>query len=338
MNLAFFANEPLEKDYTAENKPLKDSNVAVTFFDGPLNDTTLPKESNFEGVCVFVDSVVNKEVLDHFSKLAFIAARSTGYDHIDLEECKKRGIVVSNVPAYGANTVAEHAFALLLSLSKRIYDGYHQVREEGDFDPQRLRGFDLKGKTLGVIGTGRIGKHSIQIGKGFGMNIVAADPYPDEAFASEAGFKYLDLPELLAVSDVVTIHVPHMDSTHHLINRDTLKHIKPGAYLINTSRGAIVETQALIEALERGQLAGAGLDVLEEEGVIKDPLNLLVSGKAGEHDLKTVLANHVLVDMPNVIITPHSAFNTTEALKRILDTTFLNITAFAKGNPTNIVE
>ena len=184
MNLAFFANESLEKDYTAENKLLKDANVTVIFFDGPLNDTTLPKESNFEGVCVFVDSVVNKEVLDYFSKLAFIAARSTGYDHIDLEECKKRGIVVSNVPAYGANTVAEHAFALLLSLSKRIYDGYHQVREEGDFDPQRLRGFDLKGKTLGVIGTGRIGKHSIQIGKGFGMKIVATDPYPDKAFAS----------------------------------------------------------------------------------------------------------------------------------------------------------
>ena len=130
----------------------------------------------------------------------------------------------------------------------------------------------------------------------------------------------------------------YLPATHHLINKDSLKSIKQGAYLINTSRGAVVETQALVEALERGQLAGAGLDVLEEEGVVKDPLHFLVSGKAGEHDLKTVLANHVLMDLPNVIITPHSAFNTTEALTRILDTTLENIVAFAKGKPVNVVK
>lgn len=338
MKLAFFANEPLEKDYTGRSTLLKDAGVEVAFFDGPLNNSTVPENTDFEGLSVFVDSVIDKEVLGHFPKLSFIAARSTGFDHIDLRACKEKGIVVSNVPAYGANTVAEHAFALLLSFSKRIYAGYQQVRQDGDFDPHRLRGFDLKGKTLGVIGTGRIGRHSVQIGKGFGMEVIAHDAYPDEAYAKEVGIKYKSLEDLLKESDVITIHVPYMESTHHLINRDTLRHVKRGAYLINTSRGGIVETQALVEALARGQLAGAGLDVLEEEGVIKDPLHLLVSGKAGEHDLKTVLANHVLVDMPNVIITPHSAFNTIEALKRILDTTFENTASFAKGEPINVVE
>jgi len=338
MKLAFFANEDFEKEYAKQSTLLSDGGIEITFFDGSLSSEHIPDQKDFEAISVFVDSKVDRNVLEQFPKLTFIAARSTGFDHIDLGACKEKGITVSNVPAYGENTVAEHAFALLLSLSKRVCDGYEQVREDGNFDPHRLRGFDLKGKTLGVIGTGRIGKHAVRIGKGFGMQIIAHDPYPDEAFAKEMDLNYLSLPEMLSKSDVVTIHIPYLPATHHLIDSDSLKHVKQGAYLINTSRGGVVDTQALVAALESGQLAGAGLDVLEEEGVIKDPLHFLVSGKAGEHNLKTVLANHVLVDLPNVIVTPHSAFNTIEALKRILDTTFENLASFAKGKPVNLVK
>ena len=337
MKLAFFGNEQWQKEYLDKSEVLEGAGVKVIFIEGILDPNHLPEQTDVDAVSVFVDSSIDNVVISALPNLKFIATRSTGYDHIDLAAAKEREIAVSNVPAYGANTVAEHAFGLLLALSKRIYDGYEQVRETGKFDPHKLRGFDLKGKTLGIVGTGRIGQHSAHIGKGFGMNVIAHDPYPNEKFAKEAGVTYRSLPELLAESDVVTLHVPYLDSTHHLINKETVQHMKEGAVLINTSRGAVVETAALLEALRSGKLYGAGLDVLEEEGVIKDELNFLVSGDPVEHNLKTVLSNHVLIDLPNVIVTPHSAFNTKEALERILNTTIENIVAFVKEAPENIV-
>jgi D-lactate dehydrogenase len=188
-----------------------------------------------------------------------------------------------------------------------------------------------------VIGTGRIGKHAVKIGKGFGMKVVCFDPRPDEQFAQEEGIIYTSLDDLLTQSDVITLHVPYMPATHHLINTNNIEHVKQGAVLINTSRGAVVETSALVGALQSGRLGGAGLDVLEEEKPMRDELHFLMSGSTEGHDLKVLLMEHVLIDMPNVIITPHSAFNTKEALERIVDTTIDNILSFLHNSPQNLI-
>lgn len=333
MKIAFFQLEDKEKE------DIKNSELGaeILFFDEPLNAENVPEDKEIEAVSVFIDSDIGKEVLDKLPKLKFIATRSTGYDHIDVEECKKRGISVSNVPSYGENTVAEHAFALILTLSRKIYDAYNRVRETGSFSFEGLQGFDLKGKTLGVVGTGRIGKNVVRMAKGFEMDVLAHDAYPDEKFAGEMGFKYVSLEELLGKSDIITLHVPYMKETHHLINENNIGMIKKGAYLINTSRGSVVSTQALLKALEEGTLAGAGLDVLEEEGAYKDELGFLTGGSQQEEKLKTVLSNHVLIDLPNVIITPHNAFNTKEGVQRIFDTTLENIKSFLRSSPKNTV-
>lgn len=337
---AIFVTEAWEEE--ALQKAMGDT-LDFSFYKTPLNKDHIPDDRSAEILAVFVDSNIDRAVFDAFPNLKFIATRSTGFDHIDLVTAKEKGVVVSNVPSYGENTVAEHAFALLLSLSKRIYDGFDQIRERSDYDPFKLRGFDLLGKTLGVVGTGRIGRHAIKIGKGFGMHIIAYDPFPNTALAAEEGFSYKSLEELLGESDVITIHVPYIPpkegntGTHHLLNRENLARIKTGAVLVNTSRGAVVETEALVVGLKTGRLGGVCLDVFEEESGVKDEIDLLVSGKIKEHDLKTVLMNHILVDMPNVIITPHSAFNTKEALERILGTTIENIEGFLAGTPRNTV-
>lgn len=331
----FFITEDWEQERIHQSSLVHEAELS--FVKGPLDAEHIPENTDAEIVSVFVDAHIDTPVLEKFPALKHIAARSTGFDHIDLAAAKSRGISVSNVPAYGECTVAEHAFALLLSLSKRIYDGFDQIREHNDFDPFKLRGFDLEGKTLGVIGTGRIGKHAVKIGKGFGMRIICFDTMPNEQFAQEEDVVYLPLEEVLAQSDVVTIHVPYLPATHHLINSNNIERIKKGAVLINTSRGAVVETQALVGALQSGRLGGAGLDVLEEEAPMRDELHFLMSGSTEEHDLKVLLMEHILIDMPNVIITPHSAFNTKEALERIVDTTIENILAYIRGTSQNLV-
>ena len=277
-------------------------------------------------------------MLSHLPNLQLITTRSTGYDHIDLVACVKHGTAVANVPSYGSPTVAEFAFALILTLSRKIYDAYHRVREDGSFQLDGLQGFDLKGKTLGVVGTGDIGRAVVRIANGFEMKVVASDVKPDEEFAKEQSFRYCELDELLEQSDIVTLHVPYLASTHHLINKDNITKFKRGAYLINTSRGPVVETEALVQALTNGHIAGAGLDVLEEEGIVKDELAFLVGGHPEATNLKTVLAGHVLIDHPNVIVTPHNAFNTQEALQRILETTIENHLSFIHEEPRNLVK
>src|SRR3989344_264624 len=337
MKIGFFGTKPWEKEYIEKLKG-KMPGADLWFTEEILSDDHLPKETDFEAISVFVDSAVTKNVLEKFPNLKFIATRSTGYDHIDVAVAKAKGIVISSVPSYGENTVAEMAFGLLLTLSRRIYEAYDRIREKGDWSVEGLQGFDLKGKTIGVVCTGRIGKHSIAIAKGFGMNVVGFDAYPNEKLAKEFGFKYLPLDELLAVSDIVTLHVPFLPETDHLMNKERISKMKKGAILINTSRGAVVETAALVEALKSGHLGGAGLDVLEEEGVVKDEMDFLVSGKSEGHDWKTIIANHVLIDMPNVVITPHNAFNTKEAIERILDTTVDDIAGYLSGKVINQVK
>ncbi len=338
MKIAFFKLKQWQRDRIKNHPGLRDAQIEFVFYDHALDKDHIPSSVDFDAISIFVDSLINKEVLGKFPNLKFIATRSTGYDHIDIEACKERSIAVSYVPSYGENTVAEHTFALILTLSRKIYDAYHRVREEGSFNLEGLQGFDLKGKTLGIIGTGNIGRNVVKIAKGFGMEVVAADVHPDEQFSREFGFSYCSLEELLKKSDIVTLHVPYMESTHHLINKNNIALMKQGAYLINTSRGPVVETEALVQALKEKRLGGAGLDVLEEEGIVKDELTFLLSGRTEEHNLRAALAGHILIDFPNVIVTPHNAFNTIEAISRILDVTAENIVSFIKGEPINVVK
>ncbi|HBE90184.1 MAG: hypothetical protein A3E37_03390 [Candidatus Andersenbacteria bacterium RIFCSPHIGHO2_12_FULL_46_9] len=334
--------------------------MKLTFFDAQLGDTdrlklALPdfEVEVVEGtlqenvgqameadlVSVFVTSRVQKEEMEKMPQVKMIATRSTGYDHIDLAEAAKHKMIVANVPTYGQNTVAEHAFALILALSRKIFQSYEKT-ENMDFDRDGLEGFDLKNKTLGVVGSGNIGRHSVMIGRGFGMKVLVYDIKPDEELAKETGCTFTtDLEELLQKSDVITLHVPYIPNvTHHLINKQNITKIKRGGILVNTSRGAVVDTEALLWALEDGILSGAGLDVLEEENPTFDHIGLLSKGFPAGQDIATLLRNHILVARDDVIITPHNAFNSTEAKQRIFDTTIENIKAFAASNPVNVVE
>ncbi len=330
MKILFFEIEDWEAEYVKSQFFDRLKIDQLFFTKDKLNKDSLPEEKDFDALSVFVGSVVDKEVIDYFPNLKLITTRSTGFDHIDLKTAKEKNIPVAYVPGYGDNTVAEFAFGLILNLSRKIFDSFDRIKERGAFNFEGLQGFDLKGKTIGVVGTGRIGKHSVQIAKGFGMNVIAFDAYPNNDLAKELNFKYVSLNELLSLSDVITIHVPYSQSTHHLINNGNISKIKKGAVLINTARGQIVETEAIIKALNDGILGGYGTDVLEEEGIIKDETAFLLYGHPEEHNLKTALANHVLIDMPNVIITPHNAFNTKEALQRILDTDVENVKSFVE--------
>ena len=337
--VALFGLEAWEEQYYQDKKTWETLGVEPIFVPHILTPEHLPEGEAAEAeiISVFVDSSVTAEVVATFPNLKHIVTRSTGYDHIDLVACKERGISVSSVPGYGEVTVAEYAFALLLSWSRRVYDGVDRIKEASDFSPEGLKGFDLFGKTFGIIGTGRIGKHAGRIAKGFGMEVVAYDVYPNPEAAAQIGFKYLSLEELLQTADVVSIHVPYTPENHHLINADKLKLMKGSAVLINTARGSLIDTPALVEALKSKTIAAACLDVLEEEGVLKDEFGD-VKGANHEADMRAVLAGHILFDLPNVLVTPHNAFNTQEALERILDTTAENIKSFLAGTPVNLVK
>jgi D-lactate dehydrogenase len=294
-------------------------------------------DETIEMLSIFVGSEISEGTLRRYPNLKFIATRSTGYDHIDLNVCKKAKVKVSNVPSYGEHTVAEFAFGLILALSRKIYLGVDRLKKTGEFSYDDMQGFDLKNKTLGIIGTGKIGRHVITMAKGFDMSILAYDPYPDKLLAEQYGFRYVTLEELLPASDVVTIHVPYLSTTHHLIDETRLALMKPTALLINVSRGGLVDTEALLVALEEKKLGGAGLDVLEEEGHIKDEYSFLKYGHPQATDMKVLLANHRLLKLPNVLVTPHMAFYTGEGVERILKTTVDNIQAFLSKKPQNLV-
>ena len=255
---------------------------------------------------------VTAEVMAACPNLKLIVTRSAGFDHIDLDAAKARGIVVCNVPDYGAHMIAEHAFGLMLTVARNVCKGHERYKQVKRFDDTGLGGVELYEKTLGVIGTGRIGRHSIRIGKGFGMNVIAFDVVQNKSLATELGFSYLPLNDLLASSDFITIHLPLLESTHHLINAATLARVKPEVILVNTSRGPIVDTAALKEALASGQLRGAGLDVLEDERTVY-------------HDFGDA----------NVVITPHLGWFTEEARDRIMQITLENVRAWLAGQPIN---
>lgn len=314
------------------------SDHEVEFLEAPLGIDTANGHSDAEVISTFIYSDLSAEVLKRFSNLKMISTRSTGFDHIDLEYCREKNITISNVPTYGDNTVAEHVFGLLLTISHNLIPAIDRTRR-GDFSLKGLQGFDLEGKTLGVIGTGNIGQHVIRIAKGFEMKVLAFDAAPKKELAEDYGFRYVDLDALLRNSDIITLHVPGNEKTYHLLSEKEFATMKDGVVLINTARGSVVNVHALAGAIADGKVAAAGLDVLPEEPAIREEMELLRSifRKKKEQNIETLLADHVLLRLRNVYITPHSGFNTREAVERILHTTVENITAFAEGNPKNVV-
>lgn len=333
MKIHYFSGEPWEEEYVRAKLPGEE----IVFHAGSLAASPDLADPDAEALCIFIESKIGEAELARFPKVKLIATRSTGYDHMDLAAAKARGVAVVNVPFYGEQTVAEFAFALLLALSRRVIDADERVRETGTFSQAGLRGFDLAGKTIGIVGCGHIGAHAIRMANGFGMKVLGFDVSRNDELAKKLNFTYATLPELFAASDIVTLHVPYNAHTHHLVNRENIGTMKKGAYLINTSRGAVVETQALVDALQSDTLAGAALDVLEEEGELADEAVLLTTPHPNEGALKTALENHYLILHPRVIVTPHVAFNTTEAVERILDTTVENIKNFKSDAPANVV-
>ncbi len=286
-------------------------------------------------VSIFIGSHIDAAQLDRMPRLKLMCTRSTGYDHIDLDACGARGVTVCNVPAYAEHTVAEHTFGLMLALSRKILKAYDRTRRN-DFSLDGLAGFDLKGKTLGVIGAGAIGLRVIRIGVAMGMRVLAYDVRPQQLLADVMQFEYCELDELLAQSDVVSLHVPLLPSTRHMINRETIAKMKPGALLINTARGELVDTDALLEALAEGRLGGAGLDVIEGEERIGDEAQMALHG-APREDLALAVQRYALLSRENVVMTPHMAFYSREALHRLLEVTCNNICAFLTGEPQNVV-
>lgn len=310
----------------------------VDFSSERLTLKNVKKFKDYEVISTFISSQLSAETLKQLENLKFIATRSTGFDHIDLDYCKEKEILVSNVPAYGSHTVAEYTFALLLCLIRKVYNSYQRIRESGSFSLEGLRGEELFGKTIGIIGTGRIGVEVIKIAKGFSMNVIAYDKYPKEELVQELDFKYVSFEELLSQSDIITLHIPYNKETHHLLNKDNLSKTKKGVYIINTARGGIIETQALYQALKKSQIAGAALDVLEEEGNLKEEQRMLLEEEdIPPEKLKTLLANHIFIDLDNVIISSHNAFNTKEALQNIVITTMENIQSYLNKKPINLV-
>ena len=331
VKIAFFEIKDWEKEKLEETF----SNDQLYFFQEPLSKDNVEKAKDCEAISVFIYSKINKDILNKLVDLKMIATRSTGFDHIDTVYCKEKGIVVCNVPFYGENTVAEHTFALILALSRNVHKSYFRGLR-GDFNIEGLKGFDLKNRTIGVVGAGNIGLHVIRIAKGFGMKVLAFDVKQNKFLAEVLGFEYTNLENLLQNSDIISLHVPAATDTFHLINKKNIEVIKKGAILINTSRGSVVETDALITALDKEILAGAGLDVLEGEELIKEEKQLL-HDKQNPEVLGQILKDHIILQKDNVVYTPHIAFYSQEALERILETTVKNINGFEKNALQNTV-
>lgn len=323
MKIGFFELRAGEKEYLENNLELTDS----IFSNEILTPQSVTSHPELEAISTHSNSKITSEVINSLPNLKLIITRTTGVDHIDLKSAQEKGVTVCNIPSYGENTVAEYAFTLLLALSRKIILSYRRIHTDNKFSTEGLQGFDLSGKTLGVIGTGKIGLHAIKIAKGFDMHILAYDIYPKNELQEEMGFKYVDLDTLLEQSDIISLHVPYIPSTHYLINSDSIKKMKKGIIIINTSRGKVVDTKALLKGLTDGHIAGAGLDVFEEE----DKVN---SDKTIPQDLLI----YKIAQMNNVIVTPHNAFNTKEAEERILITTIENIKSFIANSPKNVVK
>ncbi|HEX8595316.1 MAG TPA: 2-hydroxyacid dehydrogenase [Pseudomonas sp.] len=327
MHTLIFSSQSYDREsFLGANLPAE---VKLHFQPARLTVETAPLADKHPVVCAFINDDLSAPVLERLAAggTRLIALRSAGYNHVDLPAAQKLGISVVRVPAYSPHAVAEHAVALILALNRHLHRAYNRTRE-GDFSLHGLTGFDLKGKTVGIVGTGQIGATFARIMAGFGCKLLAFDPYPNPQVQA-LGAEYLSLPQLLAQAQIVSLHCPLTEHTKHLINETSLATMQSGAMLINTGRGALVDTPALIESLKSGQLGYLGLDVYEEEALLffEDRSDLPLQDD--------VLAR--LLTFPNVIITAHQAFLTQEALGAIAQTTLDNIAAWARGAAQNLV-
>ncbi|MEM7566974.1 MAG: 2-hydroxyacid dehydrogenase [Pseudomonadota bacterium] len=330
MRIAVFSAKPYDETTLGEANEALDAPHDLRFLTPHLDADTAMLAGDAEAVCAFVNDTLDEAALEalHGCGARLVLMRCAGYNNVDLEAAKRFGLRVGRVPAYSPHAVAEHTIGLVLALNRRLHRAYNRVRE-GNFALDGLMGFDLHGKTVGVIGTGQIGLRVIRILRGFGCEVLAFDPKPSDE-AREAGADYVPLDALLGRSTVVTLHCPLTPQTQHLIDADALAALSEGAMLVNTSRGGLVDTKAVIKALKSGRLGGLAIDVYEEEG------DLFFENLSGQVLQDDVFAR--LLTFPNVLVTGHQAFFTKEALTAIAETTLANATAFeASGAPKHPV-
>jgi D-lactate dehydrogenase len=307
-----------------------------------------------EILCTYILSRIDGAFLDAHPALKLIVIRASGYDHLDFRVCERREITVCNLPDSNSNTVAEHTFALMLALSRRLLE-VREANKQPHFYYEEWRGFDLRDKTLGIIGTGRIGLSVVRIALAFGMKVLGYDPYNHSRMAELLGLHYVPLETLLHESHVVSLHTPLTRETFHLLDREALAKCRPGVIIINTARGAVIDTDALVEALDSGAVAGAGLDVLEEESVMQKEAGQIIRDHIVERlhtapqeevrmrdpdwlkRIELMIRNQRLLSRPDVVFTPHIAFNSVEAIDRMREVTVQNIQAFMAGAPINVI-
>ncbi len=320
MKIAFFDAKPY--DMIGFDRFSANTDLQIKYFETKLNEDTVSLAAGFDGVCVFVNDIVNEAVVNRLYELGVkvIALRCAGFNNVDIKACCGK-LHVFRVPAYSPYAVAEHAMALLLTLNRKTHRAFNRTREF-NFNLSGLAGFDLHGKTVGIVGTGKIGRIFADICRGFGMRILAYDKYPNP----NAGLEYVELDELLANSDIISLHCPLTEDTYHLINDESVEQMKPGVIILNTSRGGLVDTESLINGIKVGIIGGACLDVYEEEA------DLFYEDFSSDvvHDDNLVR----LIAMPNVLVTSHQAFLTQEALSNIAETTVANLCNFFAGVPS----
>jgi len=340
--ICFVGTEPEEEGYFSEKFAGFD-----VFFERGLRD--VPED--VEVASIFINDRITEKFLAGHPALRMIATRSMGCDHIDLEACAERQIVVTHVSGYGENTVAEHTFALMLALSRRIREST-EAALAGKFTHEKFRGMDLRGSTLGVVGAGRVGLHVIRIAGAFGMKVLAYDAHPNPLHTELLDFKYTSFDHLIRESHVITLHIPLNQETHHILNRETLARCRPGVLIVNTARGRLIDSEALIEALDNGQVGGAGLDVIEEEGVFHGGATALLGAQIADRvrgagmdndrislpagrmkEISRYIASNALLRRAKVVFTPHNAYNSDESREFISNTTAENILNYFAQNP-----
>lgn len=327
MKVAVFSGRPHDRTFL---EAANDGRHTLTYFEARLCNDSASMAAQVDAVCAFVNDQLDRATLEMLARTGtrLVALRSTGFNNVDLKAAAELGISVARVPAYSPSAIAEHTVALILSLKRHVHRAYARVRE-GNFSLDGLLGFDMAGRTVGIVGTGRIGMVLARILSGFGCVVLANDPVPNMEL-TRLGGKYISLPDLLSTSDIVSLHCPLTQATRHLIDASAIARMKTGAMLINTSRGAVIDTRAVIDGLKSGKIGQLGLDVYEEEdGIFFD-----------DHSEQLIQDDVFarLLTFPNVLITGHQAFFTADALKAIAETTIANITAFAEtGHPAHAV-
>lgn len=328
LKIYFFEIEDWEKIHLERRLKEKDlyNKDEIKFIKEELTENNALNFKDAEVISIFIYSKITEEIIDKLPNLKLIVTRSAGYDHIDIDYAVSKGITVVNVPGYGNNTVAEYTFTLILALARRLKPMIKNV-DKGIFSREGLMGIDLMGKTIGIIGTGRIGSHVARIAHGFGMKILAYDRSKKPHLVEKYGVEYVGLEDLLRNSDIVTVHLPYTKSTKYLINRFNIKLMKLDSMLINTSRGAVVELEAIVESLREGRLTGGvAIDTVEAEEVLEE--EILKKENLSVAKLEKAMNAFYVLHEDNVIISPHCAYYTKDALRRILDITIDNIYSF----------